>query len=141
MAVARTCERRRGAVSGPDVPGRSTPGHPGQGDPARLPPSERDMRRALITGITGQDGLHLAEHLVEQGYLVFGLLRGQHNPKRVIVEREVPDVTLVEGDLTDQGSLINAVQRAQPDEVYNLGAMSFVSLSWTQPELTANVTG
>jgi GDPmannose 4,6-dehydratase len=99
------------------------------------------MRRALITGITGQDGLHLAEHLVEQGYLVFGLLRGQHNPKRVIVEREVPDVRLVEGDLTDQGSLINAVQRAQPDEVYNLGAMSFVSLSWTQPELTANVTG
>ena len=99
------------------------------------------MRRALITGITGQDGLHLAEHLVEQGYLVFGLLRGQHNPKRAIVEREVPDVKLVEGDLTDQGSLINAIQRAQPDEVYNLGAMSFVSLSWKQPELTANVTG
>jgi len=89
------------------------------------------MRRALITGITGQDGLHLAEHLVEHGYLVFGLLRGQHNPKRAIVEREVPDVKLVEGDLTDQGSLINAIQRAQPDEVYNLGAMSFVSLSWT----------
>src|SRR6185295_18053331 len=67
--------------------------------------------------------------------------RGQHNPKRAIVEHEVPDVRLIEGDLTDQVSLITAIQRAQPDEVYNLGAMSFVSLSWNQPELTGNVTG
>ncbi len=99
------------------------------------------MRRALITGITGQDGRHLAEHLLEQGYEVFGLLRGQHNPKRAIVEAEVPDVRLLEGDLTDQVSLITAIQRSQPDEVYNLGAMSFVTLSWNQPELTGNVTG
>jgi GDPmannose 4,6-dehydratase len=99
------------------------------------------MTRALITGITGQDGRHLAEHLLEQGYQVFGLLRGQHNPKRAIVEREVPDVSLLEGDLTDQVSLISALQRAQPDEVYNLGAMSFVTLSWSQPELTGSVTG
>ncbi|MFN8633393.1 MAG: GDP-mannose 4,6-dehydratase [Chloroflexota bacterium] len=99
------------------------------------------MRRALITGITGQDGRHLAELLLEKGYDVYGLLRGQHNPKRAIVEREVPDVRLIEGDLTDQVSLITAIQRAQPDEVYNLGAMSFVSLSWNQPELTGNVTG
>jgi len=99
------------------------------------------MRRALITGITGQDGRHLSEHLLEQGYEVFGVLRGQHNPKRAIVEREVPDVHLVEGDLTDQVSLISAVQTVQPDEVYNLGAMSFVALSWNQPELTGNVTG
>jgi GDPmannose 4,6-dehydratase len=99
------------------------------------------MRRALITGITGQDGRHLAEHLLEQGYDVFGLLRGQHNPKQAIVETEVPDVRLIEGDLTDQVSLITAIQRSQPDEVYNLGAMSFVTLSWNQPELTGNVTG
>jgi GDPmannose 4,6-dehydratase len=99
------------------------------------------MRRALITGITGQDGRHLSEHLLEQGYEVFGLLRGQHNPKRVIVEHEVPDVKLIEGDLTDQVSLISAIQRSQPDEVYNLAAMSFVALSWNQPELTGNVTG
>jgi GDPmannose 4,6-dehydratase len=99
------------------------------------------MRRALITGITGQDGRHLAEHLLAHDYEVFGLLRGQHNPKRAVVEREVPDVRLLEGDLTDQVSLINAIQRSQPDEVYNLGAMSFVTLSWNQPELTGNVTG
>ncbi|MCC6179957.1 MAG: GDP-mannose 4,6-dehydratase [Chloroflexi bacterium] len=99
------------------------------------------MARALITGITGQDGRHLAEHLLAQGYEVYGLLRGQHNPKRALVEREVPDVRLVEGDLTDQGSLISVVQRTQPDEVYNLAAMSFVTLSWLQPELTGNVTG
>ena len=99
------------------------------------------MKRALITGVTGQDGRHLSEYLLEQGYQVFGLLRGQHNPKRAIVEREVPDVRILEGDLTDQTSLIGALQGAQPDEVYNLGAMSFVTLSWTQPELTGNVTG
>jgi len=99
------------------------------------------MKRALITGITGQDGRHLAELLLAKDYEVFGLLRGQHNPKRAIVEAEVPDVRLLEGDLTDQVSLITAIQRSQPDEVYNLGAMSFVSLSWNQPELTGNVTG
>ena len=99
------------------------------------------MSRALVTGITGQDGRYLAEHLLSQGYRVFGLLRGQHNPKRAIVEREVPDVELLEGDLTDQVSLITALQRAKPTEVYNLGAMSFVALSWKQPELTGNVTG
>jgi GDPmannose 4,6-dehydratase len=99
------------------------------------------MKRALITGITGQDGRHLAELLLEKDYKVFGLMRGQHNPKRAIVEAEVPDVRLLEGDLTDQVSLIGAIQKCQPDEVYNLGAMSFVTLSWNQPELTGNVTG
>ncbi len=99
------------------------------------------MKRALITGITGQDGRHLSEHLVHQGYRVCGLLRGQQNPKRALVEREVPDVELLDGDLTDQVSLINALQKSRPDEVYNLGAMSFVTLSWKQSELTGNVTG
>jgi GDPmannose 4,6-dehydratase len=99
------------------------------------------MKRALITGITGQDGRHLAELLLNKEYEVYGLLRGQHNPKRAIVEQEIPDVRLIDGDLTDQVSLISAIQRVQPDEVYNLGAMSFVTLSWNQPELTGNVTG
>jgi len=99
------------------------------------------MKRALITGVTGQDGRHLSELLLSKGYEVYGLVRGQHNPKRAIVEREVPDVKIAEGDLTDQGSLISALQRTQPDEIYNLGAMSFVTLSWQQPELTGNVTG
>lgn len=99
------------------------------------------MKRALITGITGQDGRHLAELLLEKDYEVYGLIRGQHNPKRAIVEAEVPGARLLEGDLTDQVSLISAIQKCQPDEVYNLGAMSFVSLSWNQPELTGNVTG
>ena len=99
------------------------------------------MKRALITGITGQDGRHLAELLLQKDYEVYGLIRGQHNPKRAIVEAEVPNARLLEGDLTDQVSLISAIQKCQPDEVYNLGAMSFVSLSWNQPELTGNVTG
>jgi len=99
------------------------------------------MRRALITGITGQDGRHLSETLLEKGYEVYGLIRGQHNPKRALIERELPSVRLLDGDLTDQVSLITALQKAQPDEVYNLGAMSFVTLSWNQPELTGNVTG
>lgn len=99
------------------------------------------MRRALITGITGQDGLYLAELLAGKGYSVYGLMRGQNNPKAEIVRSVVPEVVLIDGDLTDQSSLLNALQIAQPDEVYNLAAMSFVGLSWQQPTLTASVTG
>ncbi len=99
------------------------------------------MPTALITGITGQDGSYLAEHLLSLGYNVFGLVRGQANPKRPLVEAMLPDVKVVEGDLLDQTSLINAVQRVQPDEVYNLGAISFVPLSWNQAELTGETTG
>ena len=99
------------------------------------------MPSALITGITGQDGSYLAEHLLSLGYDVYGLIRGQANPKRSIVESLLPDVRLVEGDLLDQASLINAVQDVQPDEVYNLAAISFVPLSWNQPELTGEITG
>jgi GDPmannose 4,6-dehydratase len=69
------------------------------------------------------------------------MIRGQANPKRESLERMLPDVELVEGDLLDQGSLIAAVQRVQPDELYNLGAISFVPLSWNQAELTGNITG
>lgn len=97
--------------------------------------------RALITGITGQDGLYLAELLTGKGYAVFGLVRGQSNPKVQVVESVVPGVELIEGDLTDLPSLISAMEIAQPDEVYNLGAISYVGLSWRQAELTGDVTG
>src|SRR5207249_1372369 len=101
----------------------------------------RPMPRALITGITGQDGSHLAEFLLGKGYTVFGLIRGQNNPKLERVQKEMPEVDIVEGDLTDLSSLIAAVEYTQPDEVYNLAAVSFVALSFKQPELVANVTG
>ncbi len=99
------------------------------------------MPRALITGITGQDGQHLAEFLNTKGYEVFGLVKGQANPKAELIQTEFPFVELVPGDLTDLPSLIKAVESARPDEVYNLGAVSFVAMSFNQAELTANVTG
>jgi GDPmannose 4,6-dehydratase len=97
--------------------------------------------RALITGITGQDGLYLGELLAAKGYEVFGLVRGQSNPKISTVERIIPSIELLEGDLRDLSSLIGALEIAQPDEVYNLGAISFVGLSWKQAELTGDITG
>jgi len=99
------------------------------------------MKRALITGITGQDGRYLASFLADKGYQVFGLVRGQNNPKAAMVMQETPSLELVDGDLRDLSSLIAAVERVQPDEVYNLGAISFVHLSFTQPELTSEITG
>ena len=99
------------------------------------------MPRALITGITGQDGSHLADFLIDKGYTAFGLLRGQENPKRDGILKRQPHLELVEGDLQDLSSLIAALELTQPDEVYNLGAISFVAVSFRQPELTANVTG
>lgn len=98
-------------------------------------------RRALITGITGQDGSYLAEHLLAEGYEVWGLARGQANPRVSRMRKLLTEVQVVRGDLLDQGSLISAVERVQPDEVYNLGAISFVPMSWEQAELTAEVTG
>ena len=99
------------------------------------------MKRALVTGITGQDGRHMSELLSSKGYQVFGLVRGQNNPKMKTVMEENPALELVEGDLRDLSSLIAAVEQVQPHEVYNLGAMSFVALSFRQPELTADITG
>ncbi len=98
------------------------------------------MPRALITGITGQDGLYLSELLLSKGYEVFGLIRGQNNPKAELVARTVPDVTVLTGDLTDLSSLLRALRVAEPDEVYNLGAVSFVAYSWEQAALTTEVT-
>jgi GDPmannose 4,6-dehydratase len=99
------------------------------------------MKRALITGITGQDGRHLSQFLTDKGYQVFGLVRGQANPKIELVQNENPALECVEGDLRDLSSLIAAVEQVQPDEVYNLGAISFVQLSFKQAELTAEITG
>ena len=99
------------------------------------------MPRALITGITGQDGLYLAELLLEKGYEVFGLIRGQNNPKYELVQRTVPKVKLLTGDLTDVSSLVRVLDIAQPDEIYNLGAISFVAYSWENASLTSDVTG
>jgi GDPmannose 4,6-dehydratase len=99
------------------------------------------MPRALITGITGQDGLYLSELLLSKGYEVFGLIRGQNNPKFELVRETLPDVKLLTGDLTDFSSLIRALEVAKPDEVYNLGAISFVAYSWENALVTSDVTG
>jgi GDPmannose 4,6-dehydratase len=97
--------------------------------------------RALITGVTGQDGSYLAELLHGQGHEVWGLLRGQHNPKRAWIEGLVPGIRLVEGDLLDQSSLQHALTVAAPDVVYNLAALTFVGMSWQQPTHMSEVTG
>ena len=99
------------------------------------------MPRAFITGITGQDGQHLAEFLHGKGYEVFGMLKGQNNPRAHQLRDEFPYVELVPGDLADFASLVAALEVAQPDEVYNLGSVSFVAISFGQPELTSNITG
>ncbi len=99
------------------------------------------MPRALITGITGQDGQFLAELLHDKGYQVFGMIKGQNNPKGDMVQAELPFVELVPGDLQDLPSLVAALEYTQPNEVYNLAGISFVALSFRQAELTANVTG
>ena len=95
---------------------------------------------ALITGITGQDGLYLAETLLDKGYDVHGLIRGQNNPKLDLVRALVPDVRIHHGDLTDLSSLIRALRDSDPQEVYNLGAVSNVAYSWENVALTTDVT-
>ncbi len=99
------------------------------------------MKRALITGITGQDGLYLSELLLSKGYEVHAVIRGQNNPKLPLVQQVVPDVILHTGDLMDLSSLVRALNASQPDEVYNLGAISFVAYSWDNATLTSEVTG
>lgn len=99
------------------------------------------MKKALITGITGQDGHHLTKLLLEKGYKVHGVLNGQRNSRVDHFASQFPDAKLHSGDLTDFSSLLHIVDLVSPDEVYNLGAISFVGLSFKQPELTANITG
>jgi GDPmannose 4,6-dehydratase len=97
--------------------------------------------RALITGVTGQDGSYLAEYLLEKRYEVFGLVRRSSVKKLDRIEPFVDQINLVEGDLTDQSSLDSVIHEVQPDEVYNMAAQSFVPASWNQAALTGDVTG
>ena len=99
------------------------------------------MKKALITGITCQDGSYLADLLLEKGYQVFGLERRASTKNRANVRHIEDKINFISGDLTDQHSLTRAVAAVQPDEVYNLAAQSFVKESWEQPEYTGNVTG
>lgn len=98
-------------------------------------------KKALITGITGQDGSHLADLLHEKGYEIYGIIRGQQNPRKRLVEERQPFVKLVEADLLDQSSLVHALNKIQPDEVYNLAAISHVGYSFKVPDLVADITG
>lgn len=98
-------------------------------------------KRALITGITGMDGSHLADFLLAKDYEVFGLVRRVSTPNIVNIAHIVDKVHLLNGDLTDQNSLLRALKDCEPDEVYNIGAQSFVKESWSSPETTSNVTG
>ncbi len=98
------------------------------------------MKRALITGITGQDGLYLGELLTAKGYEVFGTISGFNNPKRALVTDLLPDAHLIEADLTDVNSLHKALSESEPEEVYNLGAISFVGNSWENASRTTDVT-
>ena len=99
------------------------------------------MPSALITGITGQDGSYLAELLLEKGYAVHGMVRRASTEKFDRIEHLRERITLHQGDLLDQRSLVDTLRAARPDEVYNLAAMSFVAVSWIQPTLTAEFTG
>ncbi len=97
-------------------------------------------KRAFITGATGQDGSYLAEFLLEKGYEVFGMVRRSSTEKEERIEHIRQKITLIQGDLLDQTSLIDALKESQPDEVYNLAAQSFVPTSWNQPVLTGEFT-
>ena len=99
------------------------------------------QKRALITGVTGQDGMYLSRLLISKGYKVYGLVRGQNNPKIPLVREFAPEVEVLTGDLLDQSSLLRALKSSAPDEVYNLGAISFVAYSWENAQLTSQVTG
>lgn len=98
------------------------------------------MKKALITGITGQDGSYLAELLLSKGYKVFGMVRRNSNENFERIKNILKEIEIVSGDLLDQNSLNRIVKETSPDEVYNLAAQSFVSASWNQPELTSEVT-
>lgn len=99
------------------------------------------MKRALITGITGQDGSYLAELLLDKGYKVYGLKRRTANVSTSRISHLLDDIEIIEGDLADSASLVAAIRTSAPDEIYNLGAQSFVASSFTQPETTADITG
>ena len=98
------------------------------------------MKTALITGVTGQDGSYLAEFLLKKDYEVYGIVRRSSSSNFERIKHIQDDIKLVQGDLLDQNSLIEAIEGSRPDEVYNLGAQSFVPTSWNQPVLTGEFT-
>jgi GDPmannose 4,6-dehydratase len=98
------------------------------------------MPTALITGVTGQDGSYLAEFLLEQGYNVIGMVRRSSTVTFERISHYQDDITILQGDLHDQSSLVDVMEQHHPDEVYNLAAQSFVPTSWSQPVLTGEVT-
>ena len=99
------------------------------------------MKRALITGINGMDGSFLADFLLERGYEVYGMERRTSSPNRTNTKHLEGKITFVNGDLTDQNSLVRCLKESDPDEVYNLASQSFVGESWNTPEQTGDVTG
>ncbi len=99
------------------------------------------MKRALITGINGMDGSHLADLLLEKGYEVYGMERRTSSPNRTNTSHLEGKITFLHGDLTDQNSLVRCLKESEPNEVYNLGSQSFVGESWNTPEQTSDVTG
>ena len=101
------------------------------------------MKRALIIGITGMDGSHMADFLLEKGYKVFGMERRSSTPNRRNTSHleNVDNFQFVNGDLSDQNSIFRVLRETKPDEVYNLGSQSFVAESWNTPEQTGDITG
>jgi GDPmannose 4,6-dehydratase len=97
-------------------------------------------KKALVTGLTGQDGSYLAELLVNKGYQVYGLVRRSSTSNLVRINHFADDIHIISGDLLDQPSLMDAIAQSAPDEIYNLASQSYVPLSWTQPSLTAEYT-
>jgi GDPmannose 4,6-dehydratase len=98
-------------------------------------------KTALITGANGQDGSYLCELLISKGYRVVGMVRRSSSMNLQRIRGIENDITIVQGDLTDQGSLLSIVEQYQPDEIYNLAAQSFVPTSWAQPAMTGDITG
>lgn len=99
------------------------------------------MKRALITGLTGQDGSYLAELLLEKGYEVYGLMRRTSTPSVDRIKHILDKLNVIKGDIGDTSSLFDVIKTVEPDEVYNLAAMSFVPQSWVEPVSTGNITG
>ena len=99
------------------------------------------MKRALITGINGMDGSYLADFLLDKGYKVYGMERRSSSKNRINTAHLEGKIIFVNGDLTDQNSLLRCLKESDPDEVYNLASQSFVGESWNTPEQTGDVTG